>query len=60
MIDQLVDIVNPLGKIGHILPITKQFNTRPLFVCIAALPRSDLWYFVSHLIFSGEAGSFVF
>jgi hypothetical protein len=32
VIDQLIQLVNPLGKIGHILPIQKPINVAPLFV----------------------------
>jgi hypothetical protein len=32
VIDQLIQAVNPLGKIGHILPIDKPVNLVPLFV----------------------------
>jgi hypothetical protein len=32
VIEQLIQIINPLGKIGHILEIKKHLNTAPLFV----------------------------
>lgn len=32
VIDQLIALINPLGKIGHILEIKKAINTGPLFV----------------------------
>jgi len=32
VIEQLIELVNPLGKIGHILPIQKPVNTAPLFM----------------------------
>jgi hypothetical protein len=34
VIDQLIQLINPLGKIGHILAIKKPLVTAPLFVRI--------------------------
>lgn len=52
--DQMIELARPLGKVGNILPTTKQFNTIPLFVrslgLVTFCPSVDRF---SHFLFTG-------
>ncbi len=62
VIDQLIQLVNPLGKIGHILPIQKPINVAPLFVRATTHLRgaSNLISRARYTQLQGKRGSLVF
>lgn len=43
VINSVIELTNPLGRIGMILPLTQQFNTIPLFVPYDLIPFSITW-----------------